>query len=67
MTERAWTGETGNLSGIARRLQMGTGGGSLKQLQLSVLEVYSAPPQPQGTLDLVEKWDGSSWSEVADQ
>jgi len=59
----AWT-ETGNLSGIARRLQMGTGGGS----QSSAISVggYSAPPQPQGTLDLVEKWDGSSWSEVAE-
>ena len=27
---------------------------------------YSAPPSPNGTLDLVESWDGSSWSEIAE-
>ena len=58
-----WT-ETTNLSGIARRLQAGTGGGS----QSSAISIggYSAPPSPNGTLNLVEKWDGSSWSEVSE-
>ena len=60
----AWTAAGGNLSGIARRVAMGTGGGP----QGSAISIggYSSPPAPNGTLNLVEQWDGSSWSEITE-